>query len=98
MADWSWISLMSLQQRTQLGDRSGIDDVGRRQPAPPGLIDTKSHALEGTDGVGVGRDGDPDPGLACGVRLHVVDVEPVWLGIQLQMAALLSCRGDDALH
>lgn len=48
--------------------------------------------------MGVGRDGELDAGLFRGMDMDVVQVEPVRLGVDLEMAPQVASRDEDAIH
>ena len=62
------------------------------EPAPPCLIDPVLHETQIVDTVRIGIDDDLDPELARPVQVHVVEVEPLRLGVELQGHVLLLGR------
>src|SRR5882757_10259936 len=86
------------QQIAQLRKRARVDHVIRRQPSPSRLVDAEAHVPKRVDGMGIRRNRELDAGFLRCVRMDVVQIEPVWLGVDLEMAAKLAGGSGDALH
>src|SRR5262245_28385467 len=81
------------QQIAQLRKRARVDHVSRRQPGPPGLVDAEAHVPKPIDGMGIRRNRELDAGFLGRVGMDVVEIEPLWLGVDLEMAAELAGGG-----
>src|SRR6266481_8833530 len=86
------------QQIAQLRKRACVDHVIRRQPGPPGLVDAEAHVPKRIDGMGIRRNRELDAGFLRRGGMDVVQIEPIWLGVDLEMAAKLAGGSGDALH
>ena len=73
------------QQIAQLSKRARVDHVICCEPGPPGLVDAEAHVPKRIDGMGIRRNRELDAGFLRRVGMDVVEIEPLWLGVDLEM-------------
>lgn len=90
---------LPLQERPQLGQRTGVEHVTGLDPAAAGLVDSKAHGVETERRMGVGGNRELDAQLLGFPTVYVIEVEPARMGIAFEKAAALLgppalvCRG-----
>src|SRR5664280_3498216 len=78
---------LPLQYLPQFSKRSCVDHIIRGQPAAPRLIDPEPHILERIHGMCVGRNRDFGTFALRRMGMDVVQIEPIRLRIDLQVAS-----------
>src|SRR5438445_6491148 len=78
-----------LPQLLELLPRAGVDDIGLRQPAPPGLRHRELEVGLRADLMTVGGDDKLQSGLLRGTGMDVAQIEPVRLAVDLEEGARL---------
>ncbi len=62
----------------------GIHDMAPLEPASSRLVDAIAHEAQLIDAGCVAIDGDLDPKLASPMHIHLIEIEPLRMGIDLQ--------------
>src|SRR5579883_2521192 len=89
---------LPFQELLQPGQRQGIDHVRRLEPAAAGLIDSEAHVGKPGRRMRICRDRQFDAGRLGAVRVDIVEVQPIRIGIQLEMAAVPAGCSNYGLH
>src|SRR5215213_3873229 len=90
-------SRASFPQPLNLAPGTGVEDVVLRQPRATRLADPELDEVERADLVAVGVDDHLQPRLARRARVHVREVEPVRLRVDLEEGPRLEGLLDHAL-
>lgn len=88
----------TFQELAQIAQRAGIDHVVGRKPAASRLIDSEPQILECVDRMRIRRDRKLRTFAFRGVRVDVIQIQPVRFGIDFKTAASVARRCCDPIH
>ena len=92
------IRLAGLRERDDVVSAARVEDVARLEPALARDADAKIHIIEALLGMRVRADFDRHAQILGTVQIAPVEIEPVWIGIELDRRADFTRLLEHRLH
>ena len=91
-------SLSAFQRGKKLFGGERVYDIAFRQPAAPGLKYAVFELLEMRGVMSIGVDGDLYASFASHAEMTVVEIKPVWVGVQFHCDFVLRREVENSVH